>query len=266
MLGTRAIYHDGWKAVTTHPAIGGWGHFEQDTWELYHSEKDRSELHDVAAENPAKLTELIGLWYYEAGVNQAFPLDDRTALEIFLSPRPQLAPPRNRYIYRPGGAEVPESVAVNIRNRSYSIGAQVDLVEGGAQGVLFAHGSRFGGHALYVKDNRLVYVYSFVGIIEQKIVATEELPVGKNILLSASFDKTGEQPPQVAQGTLSLYYGDKKVGEGHIQTQPGKFAIGGEGLNVGRDGGAPVTGDYPGAQPVGVHRRHPAPRRSGCQR
>ena len=127
MLGTRAIYHDGWKAVTTHPAIGGWGHFEEDTWELYHSEKDRSELHDVAAENPAKLTELIGLWYYEAGVNQAFPLDDRTALEIFLSPRPQLAPPRDRYIYRPGGAEVPESVAVNIRNRSYSIGAQVDL-------------------------------------------------------------------------------------------------------------------------------------------
>jgi arylsulfatase A-like enzyme len=249
MLGTRAIYHDGWKAVTTHPAIGGWGHFEDDTWELYHSEKDRSELHDVAEENPAKLTEMIGLWYYEAGVNQAFPLDDRTALEIFLSPRPLLTPPRNRYIYRPGGAEVPESVAVNIRNRSYSIGAQVDLVDGGAQGVLFAHGSRFGGHALYVKDNRLVYVYSFVGIVEQKIVATEELPVGKNILLSASFDKTGEEPKQVAQGTLSLYYDDKKVGEGHIQTQPGGFALGGEGLNVGRDGGAPVTSDYPGASP-----------------
>jgi len=250
MLGTRAIYHDGWKAVTTHPAIGGWGHFGKDTWELYHSEIDRAELHDVAAEYPDKLNELIGLWFYEAGINNAFPLDDRTALEIFLTPRPQLVPPRNRYIYRPGGAEVPESVAVNVRNRSYTIAAQVDIPDAeSAQGVLFAHGSRFGGHSLYVKDNRLVYVYNFVGLNEQRIVATKDIPTGTNLLLSASFDKTGEQPQGVAQGILSLYYGDHKVGEGHIQTQPGKFAIGGEGLNAGRDGGAPVTSDYPGEAP-----------------
>ena len=74
-------------------------------------------------------------------------------------------------------------------------------------------------------------------------------PPETNLLLSASFDKTGEQPQGVAQGILSLYYGDHKVGEGHIQTQPGKFALGGEGLNVGRDGGAPVTSDYPGEAP-----------------
>jgi arylsulfatase len=115
--------------------------------------------------------------------------------------------------------------------------------------VLFSHGSRFGGHALYITDNRLVYVYSFVGITEQRVVATDDLPTGTKLLLSASFDKTGEQPKGVAQGTLSLYYGERKVGEGHIQTQPGKFAIGGEGLNVGRDGGAPVTSDYPGDAP-----------------
>jgi arylsulfatase A-like enzyme len=250
MLGTRAVYHDGWKAVTTHPAISGWGHFDQDTWELYHSDKDRAEIHNVAAENPAKLTELIGLWYYEAGVNHAFPLDDRTALEIFLTPRPQLTPPRDRYVYRPGGAEVPESVAVNIRNRSFSIAAQVDIPEGSTpQGVLLAHGSRFGGHSLYVKDNKLVYVYSFVGITEQRVVATKTVPSGTNVLLSASFDKTDEKPKGVAQGILSLYYGEEKVGEGHIQTQPGKFAIGGEGLNAGRDGGAPVTPDYAGTAP-----------------
>ncbi len=249
MLGTRAIYHDGWKAVTTHPAISSWGNFEKDTWELYHAAEDRSELHDLAAENPEKLTELIGMWFYEAGVNHAFPLDDRNALEIFLNPRPQLVPARNRYIYRPGGAEVPESVAVNIRNRSYSIAALVDIPGPGAQGVLFAHGSRFGGHALYIKDNKLTYVYSFVGRVEQKIVATVDVPTGTNLLLSASFDKEGEQPKGVAQGTLSLYHGDHKVGEGHIMTQPGKFAIGGEGLNVGKDGGAPVTDDYPGVAP-----------------
>ena len=98
-------------------------------------------------------------------------------LEIILTPRPQLAPPRDRYVYFPDTAEVPEQQAVNIRNRSYTIGALVDIPAPGAQGVLFAHGSRFGGHALYVKDNRLHYVNNFVGMIEQKIDGTEDLPV-----------------------------------------------------------------------------------------
>jgi arylsulfatase len=249
MLGTRALWHDGWKAVTTHPALSGWDHYEQDTWELYDTEADRAELRDLAAEHPEKLTELIGLWFYEAGVNHAFPLDDRSALEILLTPRPQLVAPRDRYVYRPGGVEIPESVAVNVRNRPYSIGAQVDIPAPGAEGVLFSHGSRFGGHALYVKDNRLCYVYNFVGQAEQKIVATEDLPTGENLLLSASFDKTGELPRGVAQGTLSLHYGDRLVGEGKIQTQPGKFSIAGEGLNTGRDAGEPVTDDYPGTAP-----------------
>jgi arylsulfatase A-like enzyme len=249
MLGTRGIWHEGWKAVTTHPAIGGWGHYDQDTWELYHTDQDRSELHNLAAQEPTRLAELVGLWFYEAGTNQAFPLDDRSAIEIILTPRPQQVPPRDRYVYRPGGAEIPESVAPNLRNRSFSIGAQVDLSGPGAQGVLFAHGSRFGGHALYVRDNRLCYVYNFVGITEQRVVATEDLPTGKGLLLSASFAKETEDPPRVANGTLTLWYGDRKVGEGRIRTQPGKFAIGGEGLCIGRDGGDPVTGDYPSAPP-----------------
>jgi arylsulfatase len=249
MLGTRAVWHDGWKAVTTHPALSGWDHYEQDTWELYDTATDRAELRDLAAENPEKLTELIGLWFYEAGVNHAFPLDDRSALEILLTPRPRQVAARDRYIYRPGGAEIPESVAVDVRNRSYSIGAQVDIPGPGTEGVLFSHGSRFGGHALYVKDNRLRYVYNFVGMDEQRIVATEDLPVGENLLLSASFDKSGEQPKGVAQGTLSLYYGDQLVGEGKIKTQPGKFSLAGEGLNAGRDSGEPVTDDYPGTAP-----------------
>ncbi len=152
-------------------------------------------------------------------------------------------------MYFPDTAEVPESQAVNVRNRSYAIGALVDIPGKGAEGVLFAHGSPFGGHALYVKDNRLHYVYNFVGMAEQKIVATEDLPTGENLILSASFDKAGEDPPGVANGTLSLWHGDKKVGESKIKTQPGKFMIAGEGLCIGRDGGAGVTADYPGTEP-----------------
>jgi hypothetical protein len=144
---------------------------------------------------------------------------------------------------------VPESQAVNIRNRSYAIGALVDIPAPGAQGVLFAHGARFGGHALYCKDNRLHYVYSFVGTFEQKVVATEDLPTGENLILSASFAKDGEDPPGVATGILSLYHGDHKVGEARIRTQPGKFVLGGEGLCVGRDSGEAVTDDYPGTLP-----------------
>ena len=245
MLGSRGIWHDGWKAITTHPTLSGWGEYEKDTWELYHTDVDRSEVHDLAAQEHERLQRMINLWYAEAGAAGAFPLDDRSALEISISPRPRLTAPRNRYIYYPDVADVPESQAVNIRNRSYIVAALVDIPEQGAAGVLFAQGSHFGGHALYIKDNRLHYVYNFLGMAEQRIIATEDVPTGENLILSASFDKDGEDPPGVAAGILSLYHGDVKVGEGRIRTQPGIFNPGGEGLCVGRDSSAPVTADYP---------------------
>ena len=119
-------------------------------------------------------------------------------------------------------AEVPESQAVNVRNRSFAIGALVDIPEPGAQGVLFAQGARFGGHALYVKDNRLHYVYNFVGSVEQHVVADADLPTGEDLILSAAFEKKGEDPPGVAAGILTLYHGDVKVGEGPHQDPAGQ--------------------------------------------
>jgi arylsulfatase len=246
MLGSRGIWHDGWKAITTHPTLSGWSHFNDDTWELYHVDSDRAELHDLAGEHPDKLRELVNLWYAEAGDNEAFPLDDRSALEIILTPRPQVTTVRTRYTYFPDTAEVPEAQAVNVRNRSFTIGAVVDIPGADATGVLFAQGARFGGHALYVKDNRLHYVNNFIGLTEQKVDGNESLPVGENLILSASFDKDGEDSPNVATGILSLFHGEKKVGEARIKTQPGMFSLAGEGLCVGRDSGAPVTGDYEG--------------------
>src|ERR1035441_4449872 len=136
MLGSRGIWHDGWKAVTTHPTLSGWSNFNDDTWELYHTDTDRSEVHDLAAEHPEKVRELVNLWFAEAGDNGVFPLDDRSALEIITTPRPQLASPRDRYAYFPDTAEVPEAQAVNVRNRSFTIGALVDIPAAGAQGVL----------------------------------------------------------------------------------------------------------------------------------
>jgi hypothetical protein len=136
-----------------------------------------------------------------------------------------------------------------MRNRSYAIAALVDIPAPGAHGVLFAHGARFGGHALYVRDNRLHYVYNYVGILEQKIVADQDLPTGEDLILSVAFEKDGEDPPGSAVGMLSLYHGDEKVGERRITTQPGKFSLAGDGLCVGRDSADPVTSDYPGSAP-----------------
>jgi arylsulfatase len=248
MLGSRSIWHDGWKAVTTHPTIAGWGHFGEDTWQLYHTDVDRSETVDLAAGEPAKLQELVQIWFKEAGANGAFPLDDRTPLELFNEQRPQLTKPRNRYVYFPDAAAVPEWQAVNTRNRSFVIGALVDIESERADGVLFAIGSRFGGHALYIKHHRLCYVNNFVGIDEQRIVGEQDVPIGTNLILSASFEMEGMQRDHT-HGTLSLFHGPTKVGEATIKTQLGPFAVAGAGLYVGRQGGEPVTEDFPGTPP-----------------
>jgi arylsulfatase A-like enzyme len=248
MLGSRSIWHEGWKAVTTHPPLSGWGHYNEDDWELYHVDSDRNENHNLAAEQPDKVRELVNIWFSEAGANQAFPLDDRSALEIMATPRPQLSATRDRYVYRPGTAPVPEWQAVKVQGRSYVIGALVDIPAAGAQGVLFAMGSRFGGHALYVKDNRLVYVNNFVGAEEQRVVGTEDVPSGHNLILAASFERATLEPDHTT-GTVSLYHGDRKVGEARIRTQLGAFAVAGSGLFVGRHSGEAVTDDYPGQPP-----------------
>jgi arylsulfatase A-like enzyme len=247
MLGSRAIWHKGWKAVSVHPTIAGWGNYEHDRWELYDTTSDPTESHDLAAEQPEKVQELINLWFHEAGKYNGLPLLDLTAVEVLADPnRPQVSPPRDRYVYYPNTAEVPETAAVNIRNRSYSIAVEVEVDSEDAAGVLFSHGARFGGHALYVKGGKLKYVYNFVGSKEQVVESSKQITTGPRIL-GATFVREGDSMPAI--GTLSLFVGDEKVGEGQIITQPGNFSLVGEGLNVGRDPAEPVTADYPGTSP-----------------
>jgi arylsulfatase A-like enzyme len=248
MLGSRSIWHEGWKAVTTHPTIAGWGDYNNDDWELYHVEVDRAEVDNLASEQPDKVRELVNLWFAEAGANHAFPLDDRSAVEILMTPRPQLAAPRDRYVYYPNTAPVPEWQGVNVKNRSFTIGALVDIPAAGAEGVLFAQGTHFGGHALYVKDNRLVYVNSFLGSIEQKVVGDVDVPTGEKLILSASFEKTSQEPT-CCKGTLTIHHGDEAVGEAEIQIQLGPWSIPGDALYVGRHTIDPLTDDYPGEAP-----------------
>lgn len=247
MLGSRAIWHKGWKAVSVHPTIAGWGNFDRDRWELYDTTTDPTECHDLAAGHPAKVQELITLWFHQAGLYNGLPLMDRTAVEVLADPtRPQVAPPRDRYVYYPDAAEVPETAAVNVRNRSYTIAVNVDVEAGDAHGVLFSHGARFGGHALYVEDGTLRYVYNFVGSKEQIVTSTQPIGTGEHVL-SAAFVREGDEMPTT--GTLTLYVDDENVGEGRIITQPGNFSLVGEGLNVGKDPAEPITDDYAGTSP-----------------
>jgi arylsulfatase A-like enzyme len=247
MLGTRSIWHKGWKAATAVPAAPeSWGDFHQQRWELFDTLADPSECHDLAGKHPEKLQELIAIWWTEAGKYGALPLESRTAIEILGAPRPQLSRPRNRYVYYPGGAGVPESVAPNIRNRSYTIAAELEIDTPEAAGVIFSQGSRFGGHALYVRGGQLKYVYNWLGVHVQTVEANQPLPTG-HVYLSAAFERENSELP--SRGTLSLYFGDQNVGEQTIITQPGKFGLGGGGLVIGCSGVEQITDDYEGDAP-----------------
>ena len=247
MGGTRAIWHDGWKAAALSPAAPDcWAGYPSQEWELFNTDLDPTECHDIADEHPDKLRELIDLWWVQAGMYNALPLENRGVVEILTTERPQIAKPRNRYVYYPGCAEVPESVAPDTRNRSFTVAVEADIETAEASGVLFSHGARFGGHALYVKDGRLKYVYNWVGMFEQVVESDVPISTGPAVF-SASFEREGDTMP--AEGTLTLHIGETKVGEGRIRTQPGRFSIAGEGLNIGRDSGEPITDDYPGRSP-----------------
>jgi arylsulfatase len=246
MLGQRAIYHQGWLACTLHPPISGWGNFEKDVWELYDLSSDRAQSRNVADEHPDKLEELKGLWFYHAGISNGLPLDDRSPLEIVMSPRPQPSKPRDRYVYYPNTADVPESVGVRITGRSYTIAAGVDVEADDAQGVLFAHGGVAGGHALFIKDRRLHYHYNWIGTEIHKIASESEIESGRHVF-TAEFKMEGKSEDLRKPGfpgTLTLYVDNEPVGKGTVVTQPGAFCLVGDGICVGRDSASPVTPEY----------------------
>jgi arylsulfatase len=243
MLGTRGIWEDGWKASAVHAPISGKGHFDEDRWELYHVDEDRAESRNLAEEHPEKLQELIKVWFAEADANFVLPLDDRTAVEQLGLDRPQAEPPRSRYIYYPDTAPVPEGAAVNVRGRSYKILADVEVTKD-SEGVIFAHGSRFGGHTLFIKDHKLHYVYNFLGIKPEQTFVSPELTPGK-LTLGVEFIREGAGEHGESLGTAKLYVGDQVVAEGPMRAQVGKFTLSGDGLCVGFDSADPVSRSYP---------------------
>jgi len=244
MLGTRGLWEDGWKVASVHAPLTGRGKFDQDAWELYHVDVDRSESTDLSKQYPDKVRALVTDWFAEADKNHVLPLDDRSAVEILGLERPSDEPKHDRYIYYPDTAPVPEAVAVNIRNRSYKILANVDITDADASGVIFAHGSRFGGHSLFVKDRKVHYVYNFLGIKpEQDFASKTDLTPGKHTIgVEFTREKSGEHGESI--GSTKLYIDGQVVAEGPMRTQPGKFTLSGDGLCVGFDSGDSVSAQY----------------------
>lgn len=242
MLGTRGIWEDGWKASALHAPISGKGHFDQDKWELFHVDEDRSESTDLADQHPDKLKALIDAWFEEADNNFVLPLDDRLPTELLTIERPQFEPRRNRYLYYPDASPVPEGVAVNIRGKSYKIVANTDI-SAQAQGVIFAHGSRFGGHVLFIKDGRLHYVYNFLGIKPEQEFISAPLTPG-NRTLGVEFVRRDKGQYGESLGTTNLYVDGKLAATGPMRTQVGTFTLAGDGLCVGYDSGDNVSPQY----------------------
>ena len=186
MLGSRAIYHDGWKAVTFHPVgpmyddgLNPNASFDDDVWELYHVAEDVSEVNDLATAEPERLAAMIALWWEEAGRNDVLPLDNRP-LWALINKKPDHRRDRSVFRYYQGGAPVPESVAVQVQNRSHTI--RVDMRTGPGivpSGVLLAVGSILGGWSLHFADGRLRYVHNLYGKVRHVLESPE--PVGPGV-------------------------------------------------------------------------------------
>ncbi|MGW5111877.1 arylsulfatase [Nocardia sp. NPDC004123] len=259
MLGHRAIDHDGWRAVCPWPGPSfaeserpfgtpitaqDLADLDAEHWELYHVARDFAENHNVAAQHPDKLAELIRLWYAEAGQYQVLPIDGRAVARLF-DERPQLTENRTRYTLRPDTQALPPAIAPRLFNRPHSITADVTIPGDGAEGVLLCEGGYTGGWSFYLQHGRLHYVHNYVRRSWLTVSSEEPIPAGRH-RLGFEFLPTGFPDftqGKGAPGRASLYLDGGLVGQADFPvTTPIIFNPGG--LRCGANPGSVVTSDY----------------------
>jgi arylsulfatase A-like enzyme len=251
MFCNRGIYHQGWTAVTRHSipwmTEGPLPHFDDDVWELYEP-GDWSQAHDLAAEQPGKLSELQQLWLDEARKYNALPLDDRR-IERFnaeLVGRPELVKGTSQLLFG-GMGRLTESSLVNIKNKSHSVTAEIVVPETGAEGVVIAQGGAFAGWSLYAKEGRLRYCYNLLGLQRFKVEGDGAIPPGTHqVRMEFAYDGGGP----AKGGAVTLYVAGAKVGEGRVEGTVPLIFSGDETADVGRDTASPVSDDYQGPSSV----------------
>ena len=241
MLGNRAMYKDGWKAVTIHGnrmpwIVSGTFPFDKDVWELYNLNKDFSESEDLAAKYPKKLAELKALWDKEAWRNNIYPLYDNVAARLANQFKRTYGEKTVYTYYWPGAQRIAEAVSAPIKNVSHTIETALNL-KGDEEGVIVACGGLNGGYTMYIADHKLHYEYNYLNMARYAIVSPE-LPLGK-VNLEFKFISTGK-----LKGRGELYVNGKKVAEGAIDhTVPGAFSLS-ETFDLGVDNGTPVSNHY----------------------
>src|SRR5687768_1048647 len=253
MFCNRGIYHQGWTAVTRHsvPWLVGPGPLpalSDDVWELYDTNTDWSQAHDLAAEMPEKLAELQQLWLEQAREYNVLPLDDRR-VERFnaeLVGRPELVKGSNQLLFG-GMGRLSENSLLNIKNKSHSVTAEVVVPESGAEGVIVAQGGAFAGWSLYAKAGRPTYCYNLLGLQRFKIEAETAIPPGTHqVRMEFAYDGGGP----AKGGMVTIYLDGDKTGEGRIEATVPLIFSADETADVGRDTASPVSDDYEGETSV----------------
>jgi arylsulfatase len=242
----RGIYHKGWSAVTRHSIPWVFGGelpaLDDDVWELYDTTTDWSQAHDLAAEHPDKLKDLQRLWLIEAVKYNVLPLDDRR-IERFnsdIAGRPVLVKGNAQLLYE-GMTRLSENSVLNMKNKSHSVTAEVEVPKGGASGVIIAQGGAFAGWSLYLHEGKPKYCHNLAGLMRFYVESTKKVPAGKHqVRMEFAYDGGG----LAKGGTSTLFIDGKKVGEGRINATVPMIYSGDETCDLGVDTGTPVSEDY----------------------
>jgi arylsulfatase len=247
MLGNRGIYHDGWIASTT-PLRLPWvfsAKVDPDDfqWELYRIAEDFSAADNLATRNPDKLKELQGVFDREAKKYNVYPLDSSLAERLDPAIRPSLTRGRTVFTYYPGMVRIPEATAPDVKNKSFSITADIEIPEGGASGVLATQGGRFGGWGLLLLDGTPMFVHAFSNQEQHKyrVAANQKLSPGKHVV---RFDFKYDGGGLGKGGTGTLLVDGQQVAQGHLErTVRIRFSLD-ETFDVGEDTGTSVVEEY----------------------
>jgi arylsulfatase A-like enzyme len=247
MFGNRGLYYKGWSAVTKHRTpwimVGGKvAAFDADVWELYDGRTDFSQARNLVAENPELLAKLQRLWLIEAAKYNVLPIDDRLVERAIpeVAGRPTLIRGNTQLLFA-GMGRLSENSVVSIKNKSFSVTAEVVVSDGGADGVIIAQGGRFGGWSLYATAGRAVFVYNLLGIREFRTEADTPLPTGRcQVRMEFSYDGGGLGKG----GGVTLYHDGTAVGTGRVEATQAMIFSADETTDVGYESGTPVASDY----------------------